>query len=578
MKESSHPERGGTQDGPRPSGRHAWFQPFRGNPRRRTLVLLIGTGVAVLGVNLAVENHGDASAKAAGPQVPTYYVSANGSDSAAGTTPATAWRTLSRVDQHVFKPGERLLLHGGDRFTGHLTLRAGEAGQAAKPVQVGSYGSGRATVVGTDTPAVSVFDTGGVEIDDLVLTGPGVTRSLAAGIDVYSDLTTGERLAHVAVTRVDVSGFRDGIAVSAADNAVGFRDVEVSDSTLHGNRDNGMVSYGSPLDPAAPRYAVQDLRITGVQAYANLGDPHNKTSNSGSGIAVGSTDGATVQNCVAYGNGTHGVASNGPVGIWAYDATRVVMQHNVSHDNHTGGSADGGGFDLDRNTTDSVLQANLSFDNDGPGYMDFSAVKTQPSQRNTIRYNVSRDDSRKFAGYGSVDLSGWLSGIDVHHNTVVQTKTGSKAPLLKFGLHITQSTVRDNLLSPRGGAVAASHQAYTTAELLLQGNEYDTPAAAWQVTWGAQTYSTLTAWRAVTHQELAQGKPSATIAPAKLLWTRAASWDPTHTPAPELPAGSALGTAGLDLKTLFAQDPGPADYFGTAITDGTAVGAAQPAN
>ncbi|SEK94609.1 right-handed parallel beta-helix repeat-containing protein [Streptacidiphilus jiangxiensis] len=560
-----------------PSGRHAWFRPFRGNPRRRTLVLLLGTGVAVLGVNFAIENHGDASTRAKGPQIPTFYVSATGDDNASGTTPGTAWRTLTRVDQHVFKPSERLLLHGGDRFTGHLTLKAGEAGQAAKPVQVGSYGSGRATIVGTDTPGLSVFDTAGVEISDLVLTGPGVGRSLDAGIDVFTDLTTGARLAHVSVARVDVSGFRDGIAVSAANGAVGFSDVAISDSTLHGNRDNGLVSYGGPLDPAAPRYAVQNLRVTGVQAYANLGNPRNRTSNSGSGIAVGSADGALVQGCVAFGNGTHGVAANGPVGIWAYDATKVVMQHNVSHDNHTGGSADGGGFDLDRNTTDSVIQANLSFDNDGPGFMDFSAVKAQPSARNTIRFNVSRDDSRKFPGYGSVDLSGWLDSIDVHHNTVVQTKANSKAPLLKFGLHITNSTVRDNLLSPRGGAVVDSHQAYTTAQLLLQGNEYDTPAAAWRVVWGTSDYGTLTAWRAVSHQEVAQGKGTATIAPARLRWTRAASWDPTRTPAPELPVGSALLKAGLDLRALFGDDPGATDYFGAPLTVATAVGATQPA-
>jgi hypothetical protein len=540
-------------------------------------VLLLGTGAVVLGVNFAIENHGDASTSAKGPQVPTFYVSATGDDNASGTTPGTAWRTLTRVDQHVFKPGERLLLHGGDRFTGHLTLKAGEAGQAAKPVQVGSYGSGRATIVGTDTPGVSVFDTAGVEISDLVLTGPGVGKSLDAGIDVFTDLTTGDRLAHVSVARVDVSGFRDGVAVSAANGAVGFSDVAVSDSTLHGNRDNGLVSYGGPLDPAAPRYAVQNLRVTGVQAYANLGDPHNRTSNSGSGIAVGSADGALVEGCVAFGNGTHGVAGNGPVGIWAYDATHIVIQHNVSHDNHTGGGADGGGFDLDRATTDSVIQANLAYDNDGPGFLDYSGVKSMPSSRNTFRYNVSRDDSRKFPGYGSVDLSGYLDAIDVHHNTVVQTRAGSRAPLLKLGPHLTGSTVRDNLFSPRGGEVVVAHQAYTTAELLLQGNEYDIPAASWRVTWGATSYSTLAAWRAASHQEVAQGKGAATIAPARLRWTRAASWDPTHTPAPELPAGSALAHAGLDLKALFGTDPGPADYFGTALTDPTAVGAAQPA-
>src|SRR6266704_2727044 len=72
----------------------------------------------------------------------TYYISASGDDSAAGTSPSTAWRTLKRADAARFRAGDRLLLRGGDRFIGQLRLGSNDAGKPRNPVTIGSYGSG----------------------------------------------------------------------------------------------------------------------------------------------------------------------------------------------------------------------------------------------------------------------------------------------------------------------------------------------------------------------------------------------------------------------------------------------------
>src|SRR5207249_11827312 len=79
----------------------------------------------------------------------TYYVDAErGSDSASGTNPATAWRTLARVDRGHYRGGGAILLRGGQRFAG--TIRLGNANLAGtsgtKPLWIGSYGQGRATI------------------------------------------------------------------------------------------------------------------------------------------------------------------------------------------------------------------------------------------------------------------------------------------------------------------------------------------------------------------------------------------------------------------------------------------------
>ncbi len=54
----------------------------------------------------------------------TYYVSLSGSDSNTGTSPASAWRTVGRVDQAELKPGDGVLFEGGATFTDtHLDAR-----------------------------------------------------------------------------------------------------------------------------------------------------------------------------------------------------------------------------------------------------------------------------------------------------------------------------------------------------------------------------------------------------------------------------------------------------------------------
>jgi hypothetical protein len=82
----------------------------------------------------------------------TYYLDPVGSNSADGLSPGTAWRTLDRLHGVVLAPGDRVLLRGGARFTGMLQLDQADAGNAAKPVTIGSYGQGRATIA-PDTDA-----------------------------------------------------------------------------------------------------------------------------------------------------------------------------------------------------------------------------------------------------------------------------------------------------------------------------------------------------------------------------------------------------------------------------------------
>src|SRR5512142_1279526 len=71
----------------------------------------------------------------------TYYLDCfGGSDGAAGTSPATAWRTLAKVAATTFSPGDSILLKRGTRCTGQLWPKG--SGNAEHPIRVAAYGSG----------------------------------------------------------------------------------------------------------------------------------------------------------------------------------------------------------------------------------------------------------------------------------------------------------------------------------------------------------------------------------------------------------------------------------------------------
>jgi hypothetical protein len=579
------------------------MEPIHGNARRRTIVLLVGTAVAVLGVHFATtdktaksaENPSAASPqaqsssesqKAAGAnQVPTFYVSGDGDDSADGSTPQKAWKTLARADQHTFLPGEHLLLRGGDTFAGTISLKAGEAGQAAKPVAISSYGTGTATIKAGQTPGIAIHDTAGVAVSNLTLIGDGPLKSPEAGIDVYNDLPGDVLLDGVSVTGVDVSGFRDGMSVVGGNGSSGFSHLEVTDSKLHGNRDNGLISdglSGSALPPG--RHQFHDFHVSGVRAFDNAGNPANHKTSTGSGIDLGGVDGGLIENSVAYNNGGACDSSNGPVGIWIHDASAVQIRHNVSYSNRTAGYTDGGGFDIDQSTVNTVMEQNLTYDNWGPGYMVYAGAADVVSTGNTVRYNVSIDDAggpkdADSITYGAMMLAGYEKDLTVHHNTVQQTSSADKATLLnvgghlRIGLQLQTTTIRDNIFAAGGGTMLDAGEAPTTKQVLMQGNVYNSASGRWRMNWGSSTFSSLSAWRKATSQEALKGSQTGTDANPGLVSAGPAAWDPTHKPVFGPKAGSPAAGSALDLAADFGTDAGANDYFDNPVTGSKAAGA-----
>ncbi|TMI80588.1 MAG: right-handed parallel beta-helix repeat-containing protein, partial [Bacteroidetes bacterium] len=137
-----------------------------------------------------------------------------------------------------------------------------------------------------------------------------------------------------------------------------------------------------------------NIKIVNCRADNNPGDPSNLQNHSGNGILVGNCRNVLIDYCTASNNGWDMPRiGNGPVGIWAYEADSVVIQHCIAYRNKTAkGAADGGGFDLDGGVTNSIIQYCLSYENWGSGYGIFQYDGADKWYNNTVRYCVSIND------------------------------------------------------------------------------------------------------------------------------------------------------------------------------------------
>ncbi|MGW7357981.1 right-handed parallel beta-helix repeat-containing protein [Streptomyces sp. NPDC054802] len=509
----------------------------------------------------------------------TYYVSPEGDDHNDGRSPDQAWRSLERADVRAFEPGDRLLLRGGGRFQGSLKLGEGEAGRADEPVVVGSYGGGRATIVADNAPGISVHNTAGVEIRELAIVGGHGAYAGQGGIHVYSDRSDGKELRRISVADVNVSGFSNGIQIGSASLSTGFREVRIKDSVMRNNKDIGLLTYGPATREEAPvGYAHEDVVVSGVHAHHNAGDPDADDRHTGNGIVLGSVRGGRIQNSSAHDNGTRASTESGegPIGIWSYDSTGLLVEHNRSYRNHTGSRVDGAGFGLDSNVSHSTVQYNLAFGNDGPGFHAYTSKNNDAHNGNVFRFNISSNDGRKWPERGGIHVHGTvMHRLQVYNNTVVMTDTVRPGPAVRLTVVEGRNmTFRNNILVTDGPPLVVAGKAFPTGHAVWQGNDYYSTVGRGSVQWGGKTYSGLEEWRSATGQEMTDGRKTGFEADPCFKGGKAPVVKKASDAELLVPVCNALADKGLDLSSLFGTDAGKQDYFGKALGRTLPVGAA----
>jgi hypothetical protein len=101
-----------------------------------------------------------------------YYISPAGSDSNPGTQ-SEPWRTIAKVNDTDFQPGDQVHFQGGERSAGTIELDSNDGGTSKMRLIVTSYGDGRAVIDGQDGSGLSANGCNYLVVKNLNFIGSG---------------------------------------------------------------------------------------------------------------------------------------------------------------------------------------------------------------------------------------------------------------------------------------------------------------------------------------------------------------------------------------------------------------------
>lgn len=466
-------------------------------------------GMALLGVGLLPSS---AAATSIGGGT-TYYVDAvHGSDNAKGTAPGHAWRTLRKVNDTTFAPGDRILLRAGHSWGGQLWPKG--SGADRRPIVIDKYGPGAKPAIhggGEVAETVRLFNQHHWEIRNLEVTNarpltgePGTNLRDLRGIQVAGDV--GGTLNHFRIDGVDVHDVTGEVNWIGGDPAGDKPGVTFRTGWDRSKNTGGIVFRGTVADETAPGdpTVLNDIVVenstvkrtsfagiivkqhtgsnpdavhTGWGERANASDPrftphtnvvirNNFVQQDGNdyacnGMYLTNVRGGLVEGNVVYRAGTSGIET--------YYADDVVIQHNeVYETQQKAGGADSNAIDPDKATTRMVVQYNFVHHNgDGILICQFSFGDT------VVRYNTIAGNTR----YQIYLHSDRAAKAQIYNNTIYSDR--SNHLIYGYGSSLAATyDIRNNILySTRANASLTTSPTITYDNNLYGGADHVVPAS-----------------------------------------------------------------------------------------------------
>jgi len=401
-----------------------------------------------------------------------WYIDArDGDDSADGRTGKTSWRTFRNVNGRVFGAGDAILLRRGREWKESLTPSG--SGTEGKWITIGDYGPVKEAlplVNGVTSHAVRLEGQSYWEIRNLAVTSDPAysVHGINAGAGKAEPQPRGIRI--INCVSYDNGGF--GIFVGGGNN--GFDGVLIENCLSFWNGGSGIEVSGETQD------GCRNTVIRRCTAYGNRGM---------AGIWINGGQNGLIEHCLAYSN----VCFN----IWTWNSRNVTIQYCEAAFGH---ESDAGGFDLDWNSSATVIQYCYSHHNEGCGYLlegwgdgqynGFSARHYY----SLCRYNISEEDG------AGICLSGSYENGLVQNNTVFSQGKGRAAmrvdawpvePWSRIGGGVPAGNgVFNNILMAAGGAVPL----YVEMSATETGNAFDN-----NIYWRTGPEGPLIQWAGLSH-------------------------------------------------------------------------------
>lgn len=513
----------------------------------------------------------------------SYYVdSAEGNDENDGFTPQAPWKSLDKINNTTFAPGDKIYLKAGSIWHGQLWPKG--SGSAEAPIILDSYGEGEKPLIagtgimikGEDQyyykgAAVVLHNQDYWEINNLEITnigpetstGPDADVSLVQNIRrigvVISTSSPGdqkETYQHIYLKNLnihDITGSQDrnngGILFvnQSGANRTNFEDILVEGCTISNIIGNGITTtsdyiqqyMGTPETGGNPtRWGEFPGKTTvdwGSHPQFKSRDIKIRNNNISNvwcdAILTINVDRPVIEYNVC-SNNCYAVGAY--AAIWPHSSNDALMQFNEVYDTRYV-EGDGQAFDVDYNCDDAVLQYNYSHDNEG-GFLLLMESANSP----VVRYNISQNDGTKGTGRGLLDIC--AGNVSVYNNTFY-----SDVPV--FSTRVEGGFA--------GNGVIANNIFYAKEKVNV---------SAWKTTAKASyTYQNNAVYQYTSQPE----DRGLVTADPRLSAPGTAAFGLDSTAGYRLVPDSACIDAGIQI-----QDNGGRDYFGNSVIDGlTDIGA-----
>jgi hypothetical protein len=372
----------------------------------------------------------------------TYYVdAAYGNDSRNGLSPENAWKSLSRISDHSFEPGDLILLKRGDIWRETLHLHH-ISGSPEAPITIAAYGSGEkpqingaAIASGWDLRIGAVYAKAFANLPKVVVedqklltyqrwkTSVSLTFAEASAGSWSCDEATNTAYVwcsdsadpdthtmEVAARQRDRVN-EHGLRIENASHIV-VKDIAIINTTHTGIRVRPKTGYDMK-HIILKRLLVKNTGYSGIE----ISNYHNRYSSghpiqrviiedcvihdtSYHGIALSyDTVEAKVRYNTVYRNGLRRWGSHG-ITSWtnvpgAYVRNCTIRGNTVYHVMASYGGVEGAGIQADDHTTNCIYRDNICYDNAGSGLYD------NGRSGNKWFYNISfrnGKDSHKYEG------------------------------------------------------------------------------------------------------------------------------------------------------------------------------------
>ena len=373
----------------------------------------------------------------------TYYIdSKNGNDQNSALSPNNPWKSLKKVNQQFFQPGDRLLFKAGSRYNGVLEPKG--SGTYGNTIVISSFGVGKKPLIngwGQKLHTLLLHNVEYWQINNLAITNKGKKRQARrTGVTIRA-MNAGElhniELNNLEIYNVNGSLVKKegaGAAIlirNGGDNLpTRFIGLKITNNHIHHSARNGIIFHGnSQRDKWFPNL--------GVHIKGNLIEQVP-----GDGIVIIAIDGAIIEHNVLRDFPDILPEGDAAAGIWPWSADNTIIQFNEVSGHKA--KWDGQGFDSDFNSFGTIIQYNYSHDNYGGFLLVCNQGQSLGQNHNIgtvdtiIRGNVSINDGiRPYPTHvgtfsPTFHITGPVENTRIYDNTIIipQKKSGMDNTLI----------------------------------------------------------------------------------------------------------------------------------------------------